>query len=308
MDRKFLAPTIIIVGLVSVNVYLFVSRNLVGDASASRPFGATQAFIAPPNQTDFMPILDANAGGVTLDAKAAIVYDLQADRNLFQKNIADKLPIASLTKVMTAVVTWENLDPNAVVTVQPDAVKVDGERQNLYAGEEITVRNLMQLMLVESANDAAYALRDYAKTKGLDLIALMNAKAKALNMINTHYEDPAGLDDTGYSTAADLVKVVHYTLRYDAIWNFSTEKTATVVSADGRFTHDIKSTNQLLGVLSDIVGGKTGYTDSALGCMILIVDIPNQNDKIISILLGSRSRFDDMTKLVDWARSAYRWE
>lgn len=305
MTQKTL--TIIIVSLVSANAYFLVSGNrTVGP----RPtvFDPAKAFIAQSNQADFLPILNASAGDISLDAKSAIVYDLQADRYLFQKNISEQVPIASLTKVMTAVVAWENLDPDAVVTVLPDAVKVDGERRNLYAGEEITVRNLMQLMLVESSNDAAYALRDYAKTKGLDLVNLMNVKAASLRMINTRYQDPAGLDDSGYSSAADLVKVVKYALRYDAIWNFSREKTATVLSADGKITHNIKSTNQLLGVLSGIVGGKTGYTDGALGCMILIVDIPNQNDKIISIILGSRRRFEDMTKLVNWTKSAYRWE
>ena len=79
-------------------------------------------------------------------------------------------------------------------------------------------------------------------------------------------------------------------------------------------THEIKSTDQLLGVLADIVGGKTGYTDSALGCMILIVDAParigvsNQSDRIVAIILGSRDRFGDMKNLVSWAKQAYRWK
>jgi D-alanyl-D-alanine carboxypeptidase len=184
---------------------------------------------------------------------------------------------------------------------------VDGEKRDLNEGETISVNNLLQLMLVKSSNDAAYALADHAKTKNIDLIAAMNAKAAELGMLNTRFADPAGLDDTGYSTAADMVKAVRYALRYSAIWNFSREKTATVLSADGKFSHEVASTNQLLGVLSDIVGGKTGYTDGALGCMILVVDIPAADDKIVSIILGSRERFTDMEKLVNWAKTAYRW-
>lgn len=308
MKARLITFAIIIGGLVCVNSYFLLSQASFAAPSGKAGLTAAEAFIAPPNQADYLPLYDASAGEVQLDAKSAIVYDLKADRNLFQKNTNDRLPIASLTKIVNAIVVWENLDPNDIVTVQPSAVKVDGQRQNLFSGEQISVNNLMQMMLIESSNDAAYALRDYAKTKGLDLVVEMNKKAAVLGMINTHFVDPAGLDDNGYSTTQDLAKAVHYALQYNAIWDFSLKKNATIVSADGKFSRDIKSTDELLGVLSDIVGGKTGYTDSALGCMILIVNTPDQNDTMVAILLGSHDRFGDMNKLVTWARHAYRWQ
>ncbi|OGN17449.1 MAG: hypothetical protein A3C88_00290, partial [Candidatus Yanofskybacteria bacterium RIFCSPHIGHO2_02_FULL_50_12] len=299
---------IIIVGLIGVNAYVLVVSTGIDNRGTPAAFTAAQAFIVEPARVNYLPILSGSSS-VDLDAKAAVVYDFQADRNLFQKNINQKLPVASLTKIMTAVVAWEHLNPNEVVTVRPSAVKVDQEKQDLHSQETISVSNLMQLMLIKSSNDAAYALRDHAKIRNIDLVAAMNEKAAELGMINTRFTDPAGLDDEAYSTAADMVKLVRYALRYSAIWNFSREQTAVIVSADGEFSREIKSTNQLLGVLSDIVGGKTGYTDRALGCMILVVAAPNDSsDKIISIILGSRERFTDMKKLVDWARSAYRWE
>ena len=300
--------TIIIVGLIGVNAYVLVVSTGIDNRGTPAAFTAAQAFIVEPARVNYLPILSGSSS-VDLDAKAAVVYDFQADRNLFQKNINQKLPVASLTKIMTAVVAWEHLNPNEVVTVRPSAVKVDQEKQDLHSQETISVSNLMQLMLIKSSNDAAYALRDHAKIRNIDLVAAMNEKAAELGMINTRFTDPAGLDDEAYSTAADMVKLVRYALRYSAIWNFSREQTAVIVSADGEFSREIKSTNQLLGVLSDIVGGKTGYTDRALGCMILVVAAPNDSsDKIISIILGSRERFTDMKKLVDWARIAYRWE
>ncbi len=307
MQKKLTILTVIILGLLLVNGYfLFASPS---DPQRGGPvFNTTQAFIAPQTQANYLPILDTTVGEVKLDARSAILYDTASGRNLFEKNISQQQAIASLTKVLTAIVVWEHLSPNDVVTIQPGAVKVDGERQNLYSGETMSVNNLIQLMLVESSNDAAYALRDYAQSKGIDLVSLMNQKAAELGMTRTKVMDPAGLDDHGYSTAEDLVKAVNYALRYNAIWNFSKEKEATVESSDGKIAHAIKTTNQLLGVLTGIVGGKTGYTDSALGCMILIVDVPNQNDKIIGIVLGSHSRFDDMKNLIDWARAAYRWK
>ena len=165
----------------------------------------------------------------------------------------------------------------------------------------------MQLMLIRSSNDAAYALRDYASEQNIDLIAAMNDKAQELAMYSTHFTDPAGLDDAAFSTASDLAKEVTYALRYDAIWNASRQATATIESADGKISHDIKSTDELLGVLADIVGGKTGYTEGALGCMILIVNAPD-NNKLIGIVLGSNGRFEAMKNLVQWTQRAYKWK
>ena len=306
--------TIVVAILVLANAYFFITIYRTPVESSSFVFQDSQAFILPPNPISYLPVLDTAMKEVILDAKSAILYDVRSDRNLFEKNIKERLPIASLTKVMNAVVVWEKFSPNEIVTVQPSAIKVDGQRQDLYVGETLSVHDLMQMIFIESSNDAAYALRDYAASQSFDLVAEMNAKALALGMSNTNFVDPAGLDDAGYSTVSDLVKGVVYALRYDAIWSFSRKATATIVSTDGKITHEIKSTDQLLGVLADIVGGKTGYTDSALGCMILIVDAParigasNQNDRIIAIILGSHDRFGDMKNLVSWAKQAYRWK
>ena len=314
MDKRLGLITIVVAILVLANAYFFITIYRTPVESSSFVFQDSQAFILPPNPISYLPVLDTAMKEVILDAKSAILYDVRSDRNLFEKNIKERLPIASLTKVMNAVVVWEKFSPNEIVTVQPSAIKVDGQRQDLYVGETLSVHDLMQMMFIESSNDAAYALRDYATSHSFDLVAEMNNKALTLGMNDTHFVDPAGLDDAGYSTASDLVKGVVYALRYDAIWSFSRKATATIVSTDGKITHEIKSTDQLLGVLADIVGGKTGYTDSALGCMILIVDAParigasNQNDRIIAIILGSHDRFGDMKNLVSWAKQAYRWK
>lgn len=313
MDKRFNLLTIVVAILVLANAYFFIEIYRTPAENSNLAFQDSQAFILPPNPVSYLPVFDTSMKEVVLDAKSAILYDVKSDRNLFEKNIKEKLPIASLTKIITATVVWEKFSPNDIVTVKSSAVKVDGERKDLYAGETLAVHSLIQMMLIESSNDAAYALGDYAASRGFDLVAEMNAKAFALGMHDTRFVDPAGLDDTGYSTASDMVKGVAYALRYDAIWGFSRKATATVVSTDGKITHEIKSTDQLLGVLEDIVGGKTGYTDNALGCMILIVDAPaqagtpNQSDRIIGIILGSHDRFGDMKNLVSWAKQAYRW-
>ncbi len=308
MDRRLNALTIVIALLVLVNAYFFITvTRRPSDNFAGPVFNTAQAYIAPPSQVSFLPIMDGDAQDVKLDAAAAILYDIKADRNLFEKNVKQRLPIASLTKILNAIVIWEKFSPNDQVTVASTAIKVDGERQELYENETLSIRDLMQLMLIQSSNDAAYALRDHAAENGMDLVKEMNNKAQELGMRDTRVLDPAGLNDAGYSTASDLVKAVRYALQYDALWSFSRESSVTVTSTDGKVSHAIKTTNQLLGVLSDIVGGKTGYTDSALGCMILIVDIPGQ-DRMIAVILGSHGRFDDMKNLISWAKRVYRWE
>jgi len=312
MRIGYIISTATVAALLGVNVFVGVSNFKLGSqlALSSGAFDGTaaEAYVLPVTQADYLPALDTSAGDLNLDVKAALIWDVKTGRLLYQKNIADRLPIASLTKIMTAVIVWERLDPNAIVTIHPSAVKVDGQRQDLYPNETMSVRTLMQLMLIRSSNDAAYALRDYATEHGIDMIVEMNNKAQSLGMHNTHFTDPAGLDDAAFSTASDLAKEVSYALQYDAIWNASRQPTATIESADGKISHDIKSTDQLLGVLNDIVGGKTGYTDGALGCMILIVNAPTSGDKLIAVVLGSTARFDAMKNLVQWTERAYRWQ
>ncbi len=311
MSKLRLVSTIICAVLVCANVYMSASIFRLGGqlASVGPLFRAqAEAYVLPVTQADYLPTLDTSAGNLSIDAKAALVLDVSTGRNLYQKNIQQRLPIASLTKIMTAIIVWERLKPDDVVTVAPTAMKVDGERQDLYKGEQLTVRSLMELMLIRSSNDAAYALRDFAKQQGIDLIAEMNEKASELGMRSTHFTDPAGLDDAAYSTAEDLGKAVKYALQYDAIWNVSRQPSATIQSVDGRILHEVQSTDQLLGVLSDIIGGKTGYTDGALGCMILIVNASHGDNKIIGIVLGSTARFEAMKDMVQWTQRAYRWQ
>lgn len=315
MQRKLNFLTIVIAILVLVNAYFFIeTKNTPATADSGPVFNPSQAAIDAPQPVNYLPLYDPSGSQVSLDAKSAIIYDVKADRDLYEKNISERLPIASLTKILNAAVSWEKFSPNEQVTIKSTAVKVDGQRQDLYVGETVSVNTLIQMMLIESSNDAAYALRDYAAEKGFDLVAAMNAKAAQLGMRDTHYVDPAGLDDTGYSTTSDIVKAVRYALQYDALWSFSREPVATVVSSDGKISQDIKSTDQLLGTLDNIFGGKTGYTDGALGCMMLIVDVPadkttgTEDDKMIAVLLGSHSRFQDMKNLIDWAKNTYSWK
>jgi D-alanyl-D-alanine carboxypeptidase len=274
-----------------------------------KPWPETQsAYILPLSEPNYLPILNSDITEATVNAKSALVYDLHSGRSLYEKDSGLKLPIASLTKIMTAVIVLEHYNLYDIVSVGNTAIKVDDERQDLYEGEQISVENLLKMMLIESSNDAAYALAQFGVTKNIDFIHEMNKKAIELKMHNSNFLDPAGLNDSAYSTAEDLSQLTKFALTYPLIWETLSQRNLVVESIDEKIKHFTKNTNLLLGVIPNIIGGKTGYTDSALGCLILVVEIPGQNDNIVSVVLGSNDRFGDSEKLINWAKTAYRWQ
>ena len=309
---KVYAVTIAIIALFAINFFLLFKNskdNFVTPYSFEEISDqSARAYILPISEPNYIPVLNSNISMPAVSAKSALVYDTSSSRFLYNKNTDIKLPIASLTKIMTAVVVLENLSLDDIVTITEDSMRVDGKKQDLYLGEKMSIRNLLKLLLIESSNDAAYALAGHAKKLGIDFIGAMNTKAGALGMTDTIFNDPAGLNDNAHSTVKDLAKLVEYSLSYQEIWDISSEKTAIVESSDERIKHSITSTNRLLGMIKDIIGGKTGFTDGALQCMILVTSVQGYSGKLISIVLGSQDRFGDTQKLIEWTRTAYRWQ
>jgi D-alanyl-D-alanine carboxypeptidase len=268
-----------------------------------------QAFLLPAAQPAYVPSREVVAQDPAPDANAALVYHLETERVLFSKNETVRAPIASLTKVLTALVADRLLDPEEIVTVASKSVRVDQVRQTLQEGERIRVDDLIHLMLVESSNDAAYALSEHARTIGIDLVGAMNANASMFGMHQSYFTDPAGLDDEAYSTAQDLIRLVRAAVQQPHLWEIMLQPELTVQASgsEGPILHTVTNTNQLLADMEGIVWGKTGNTDGALGCMLLVVKIPEKDDTLVSIVLGSRSRFADTRLLVDWAKQAWQW-
>lgn len=316
MPKRLYFATIVIVILILFNVFFILKSENFNALQNAEPYESlvlgdnlrrdTQAFILPVSEASYLPILDTNITPPSLDAKTAMVYDVNSTKILYAKNIEEKLPIASLTKLLTGVVVLEKLNLKDIVSIPQEALKVDGQKQDLYLGERLIVEDLLKMMLIKSSNDAAYALIHHAKVNNIDLIEEMNKKAQSIGMHDSHFKDAAGLNDEAYSNADDMIKLVNYSLGQQKLWDFMSQSSTTIISLDG-IEHNIQSTNQLLDQIPGILGGKTGYTENALGCMVLVVQIPNKNDKIISIILGSRERFTDTKKLVEWTKQAYTW-
>mgnify|MGYP001578385910 FL=1 len=268
-----------------------------------------QAFLLPVAETNYSPVRDFNILEPVIEARAAVLYDVNSGRFLYAHNVNKRLPIASVTKLMTAIVVMDNFNLDDIYTVPAENVNVDGFGADLYRGERLKGADLFKIMLIKSSNDAALTFATQAQSQGIDLEAKMNEKARQLGMTNTHFSDPAGLDDQdAFSTAADLIKLVSYAAGYDLISELLTTRVADVTSVDGRISHHLINTNQLLGQITGIIVGKTGHTDSALGTMVLEVGIDTGGERLISVVLGSSDRFGETRKLIEWGKKAYSWK
>lgn len=279
--------------------------GLIGQGFA----GQAEAYLLPIVQTNYLPSRNFNIDELAMAAKAAGLFDIQSEKFLYSKNINEKLPVASITKLMSAVVIMENLNLNETINITAEDINVDGKGSDLYKGETLKGSDLFKIMLIKSSNDAAVAFTGNATRLGVNIVAKMNERARSLGMINTKFTDAAGLNDVdSFSTVNDLIKLVKYIHKYPIIWETLITRSIEVSSTDGRFRHQLLNTNKLLADMPNIIGGKTGYTDGALETMILEIGINGGEDQLISVILGSYDRFGETRKLIDWGLIAYRWQ
>lgn len=261
------------------------------------------------NIFNVLPAKNSNAEEIEISSKSAAVMDAGTNAMLFSKDANRKMPIASLTKLMTAIIALENIDLSEKITVSEKSVKDGGKRDGLFAGEEISVEELLKIMLVNSNNVAAEAIVDHIDGKKGDFITLMNEKTELLGLKNTKFFNASGLDqeEENYSTAYEIAQIFDYGLRYPKIWEIMKIQRSEVWSSDKKTKHILKSTNLLLGKLKNIEGGKTGFTDDAGECMVLVAGSPDENNRIISVVLNSSDRFKDTEKIIKWTFDNYKW-
>jgi D-alanyl-D-alanine carboxypeptidase (penicillin-binding protein 5/6) len=241
----------------------------------------------------------------SLSGSAILAVDLETQAILFEENPLARVPIASLTKLMTATLILEENDPSAVVTVSANAASTGGSRMGLSAGEQITIRNLLYGLLIESGNDAAMALAEYNAGSEQAFIEKMNSMAKKLGLEDTYYKNANGLDSAGaYSSARDLTALSTHLLKNESIREIVSQKEVSVKGEGGQ-EHKLLNTNILLGEMG-IKGFKTGTTPMAGECLISLAESP-EGHEILTIVLGSKNRFGDTRTLVDWIYKAYVW-
>lgn len=267
------------------------------------------------NELDFSNLLQVSPLPVkregfispVIEARSSIAMDVNTGEVLYEKNANAQRQIASITKLMTAIIILEENDFSDVVTISKEASVADGSQMFLHTGEKITVQNLMYGLIIQSANDAAEALAQFNAGSIDKFVEKMNTKARELGLINTHFQNPVGYDSkSNYSSALDVARLARYIYQKDFVQRAATIKELDIQSTDKAFTHSLKTTNELLDSYLKIKGLKTGRTDMAGLCNVSIAENDNNNE-IITVVLGSPDRFRESKVLIDWTFRAYIW-
>lgn len=256
-------------------------------------------------QTYIIPPVNKNIPPPLLSAKAIFVKDLTTGTTLFQKDASLSLPIASTTKIMTALVASEYFQPNSILKVKLGAT-VTGARVGLISNEQLSFRSLLYGMLLNSGNDAAYALAENYPGGILGFVSAMNKKALELNLQNSHFDNPAGFDSHNhYSSAKDLAIITEKALKNPSLSRIFATKETNIVSLDKQYTHRLINLNKLLSQVKGVLGVKTGYTEGAKENLVTFVN--RDSNQILTVLLGSNDRFGESTKLIEWVYGNFTW-
>lgn len=251
---------------------------------------------------------------VVIGAKAAYVYDVRTREVLYAENEDMRLALASLTKIMTALVASDIASDDSEVVITTESLMATGD-SGLRGGERWTLKNLLDFSLISSSNDGmqavALALGAHDQLRGegtapLDNFVLrMNEQAWNLDLKNTYFYNTTGLDETtdkggAYGTAKDVVKLVEHILMYKPELLEATRVREATFISNSNIKHEIKNTNKMLDGIPGLLASKTGYTDIGGGNLVVAFD-PELGRPIVISVLGSteEGRFEDMQKLID---------
>jgi D-alanyl-D-alanine endopeptidase (penicillin-binding protein 7) len=276
-------------------------KGSAGRASLSRQVAPAVARAVEPARPSIGQAIGLHAAEDPLDLKSsvALVIDQSTGKTLFEKNSTAVLPIASITKLMTAVVVQDaKLPGDQLVEITQDDVDTErNSRSRLRVGSQLTRNELLQLALMASENRAAHAL-GRAYPGGLSaFVAAMNAKAKSLGMVDSHFVEPTGLSSANVSTGSDLALLVKAAGEYPKIREFSTAPDQVVEA--GQKTLSFRNTNRLIASPDwTILVSKTGYISEAGNCLVMQAKVEGR--AVILVLLdavGKLSRFADAQRL-----------
>lgn len=240
----------------------------------------------------------------TVSAKSAALLEVESGDVIFQKDAETPLPMASTTKIMTALVALEMADPDTVITVPAAAVGTEGSSVYLIEGERLTLEELLYALMLESANDAAVAIAVGLAGSIEDFAIRMNDKAKALGLTNTHFENPHGLDSEGHrTTALELALIARHALENDVFRRIVSTHKTTIPHAGTDGVRLLVNHNKMLRIYDGCIGVKTGFTSNSGRCLVSAAE--RDGVTVIAVTLSAPSDWDDHKKLLDYGFSRY---
>jgi D-alanyl-D-alanine carboxypeptidase (penicillin-binding protein 5/6) len=238
-------------------------------------------------------------------SQSYVLVDSQTNTILLSKNLHGKIYPASTTKLATAITALNVYPLDEVISI--GQTYSEGKVMSLLPSEEITIRSLVTALLVYSANDSAYNLAIHHQKGISGFVDEMNQIAKRYNLKNTHFTNFDGIHSPNhFSTVYDLSQLGRLAILNPVITETVKNKKITVTSLDGKTIHDLDSTNELLEVIPEIKGLKTGWTPEASGIFISLINI--NGHELIAVVAQSEDRFGDTRQLVDWSKANVYWQ
>ncbi|MBQ8762086.1 MAG: D-alanyl-D-alanine carboxypeptidase [Clostridia bacterium] len=230
-------------------------------------------------------------------AKSAIMLDAKTGRVLYEKNANQQLPMASTTKIVTAITVIDNCENlDEVVKIDSKAVGVEGTSIYLRTGEQLTVRELLYGLMLRSGNDAATALALHTGGTLENFCKMMDEKAKECGAENSSFKNPHGLDAKGhYTTAKDLALITSYALSNKDFAKIVSTKSITI--GEGESKRLLLNKNKLLSKLDGCIGVKTGFTDDAGRCLVSACE--RDNLKLVSVVFNCGPMFEESQELLE---------
>lgn len=291
----------------------------IGQTVYSPKLNSSKTTIA--NASDLMkinvapvPVIKDKESKPNMYANNYVLIDADSKIIMYGRGTRDRVAIASITKVMTAIITLENGDIKKEVDINASDINVTGSKLGLVKGERITTENLLRGLLVKSGNDCAKALARTTFNNADAFINRMNQKAKELGLEDTKYLDPHGLSQDAFSSAYDQAILFSYALKNDEFKKIISTSETTITSTDGQYNHQIKNSNRLLTDemhFDGIIGGKTGFTFEAGHSLASAAQ--RDGHTLISVVLKTKSNAleasaEESNKLLSWGFDNFSWQ
>lgn len=245
------------------------------------------------------PAYADHEGGPANHAQAAALIDVTSGRLLYSKNGDKRLRIASLTKIMTAIVAIEHGKLSDRVTVSKNAFAKEGSSLFLKLGEEMTLENLLYGLMLRSGNDAATAIAEHVGGTEEGFVLLMNQKAQELGLTNTHFMNPHGLDhDEHYSSANDVARMTAYALQNPTFKEIVKTPTKRAPNPNESWDYKWDNKNKMLRLYEGADGVKTGFTKKAFRC--LVSSATRNGQQIAAVTLNDGNDWNDHANMLDY--------
>jgi len=289
--------------LLIVSFFLIASCSLA--LSKKNPEIIIETSVVNTKTLSPLPVLSELASFPVVSAQAVLAVDLTSGVTLYEKNPDTPYLPASTTKIITALVALDTFRDEEVLSV--GNIKVEGQKMGLVTDEQITFANLLDGLLIFSANDAAEVLAYNYPGGRYAFITAMNQKAAQFNLERSYFVNPTGLDKEGQlATARDLIRIGEIAMQNPEFAQIVGTKEKIVRSVDGKIAHRLTNINKLIGEVPGVLGVKTGWTENARENLVTLVE--RDSKRVMITLMGSQDRFGETKELIDWIFANYSWQ